>query len=162
MRTNQWNPSTMVHFYEPNHSSQLHQVCKALQNGMYWWLTIESQYLKYLIKGWPEIRPVSWSASWCDMWGGMGVSETSSDQWPAQVVPKGHLVLEEHSSSPGRWLQACSWPQRWKECILMGSSIDSKSESLCPSGHSQVSYHTTNARRNLAFHLPLFGKDRTG
>ena len=118
----------MVHSYETNHSSQPHQVCKALQNGMYWWLTIESQYLNYLIKGWPEIRPISWSASWCDMWGWDGgvrniirpMTSAGSPQGPSgsrgtqlfpremapslQLAPK---VERMHPYGKFNWFQIC-------------------------------------------------------
>lgn len=92
--------------------------------------------LNYLIKGWPEIRPVWWSASWCGMWGWDGSVRNIIRPMTSPGSPQGPSGSRGTQLFPREMAQgcsqACSWPQRWKECILMESLIDSNSESLCP------------------------------
>lgn len=72
---------------------------------------------------------------------------SQSDQWPAGVVPQISLILTEHSSFPGKWVHAYQKNGKkgiWK--VWFGDI--SYLKVFVPSGHSHVSYHTTNARRN--------------
>lgn len=157
------DPSTEAHSYETNHSAQLHKVCKALLNGMLAvkdWMSISK--LNYLLKQKAELKsdPCLVKCFRCDMWGwNRGMSGKPSEHWPAQVAPQGSLVQARTAlpggdgSEPAAGQKSGKNASSWK--VWLGD-IPSLKVSV-PSGHSQVSYHTTNARRNS---LPLSSVSR--
>ena len=93
--------------------------------------------LNYLIKGWPEIRPIWWSASWCDMWGWDGgvrniirpMTSPGSPQgpsgsrgtqlFPREMAPSLQLAPKLERMHPyGKF----DWFQIWKSLSPLGTA----------------------------------------